>query len=117
MEFANFDLVSSVVWNDLNVKDMDINPHNINAFLSVKLRKKVFLKSKWKHSNLCFLLWSLFVGGYEDFHSLYPECCIETKPTLNYPSLQEVAEPDANQPEKPCGNCRPAYDQVRAAIE
>lgn len=50
-------------------------------------------------------------GGYEDFHSLYPECCIETKPTLNYPSLQEVAEPDANQPEKPCGNCRPAYDQ------
>ncbi|XP_078269536.1 dual specificity protein phosphatase 5 [Rhinoraja longicauda] len=50
-------------------------------------------------------------GGYEDFHSLYPEYCIESKPTLNYPSLQEVAEPDANQLEKPRGNCRPAYDQ------
>ncbi|XP_051883677.1 dual specificity protein phosphatase 5 [Pristis pectinata] len=53
-------------------------------------------------------------GGYEDFHSQYPECCTELKPGLNYTSLQEVKEADAshtNQLEKPCGNCRPAYDQ------
>ncbi|XP_069756186.1 dual specificity protein phosphatase 5 [Narcine bancroftii] len=54
-------------------------------------------------------------GGYEDFHSLYPECCIELKPALNFTGLHEVKDADdvsrTNQPEQPCGNCRPAYDQ------
>ncbi|XP_041065914.1 dual specificity protein phosphatase 5 [Carcharodon carcharias] len=53
-------------------------------------------------------------GGYEDFHSQYPECCSELKPSLNYTSVQEVKETDAshmNQHEKPCSNRRPVYDQ------
>ncbi|XP_038678207.1 dual specificity protein phosphatase 5 [Scyliorhinus canicula] len=53
-------------------------------------------------------------GGYEDFHSQYPECCSELKPSLNYTGVQEVKETDAsrtNQHEKPCSNRRPVYDQ------
>ncbi|XP_072095944.1 dual specificity protein phosphatase 5 isoform X2 [Mobula birostris] len=48
-------------------------------------------------------------GGYEDFHSQYPECCTELKQGFNYSSLQEADASRSNQLENPC---RPAYDQV-----
>ncbi|XP_060698260.1 dual specificity protein phosphatase 5 [Hemiscyllium ocellatum] len=56
----------------------------------------------------------LLKGGYEDFHSQYPECCTELTPGMNYTSVQEVKETDAsptNQHDKPCSNHRPVYDQ------
>ncbi|XP_072882955.1 dual specificity protein phosphatase 5 [Hemitrygon akajei] len=50
-------------------------------------------------------------GGYEDFHSQYPECCTELKQGLNYSSLQEVKETDASRSNQLENPCRPAYDQ------
>uniref|UniRef100_A0A4W3K4M6 protein-tyrosine-phosphatase n=3 Tax=Callorhinchus milii TaxID=7868 RepID=A0A4W3K4M6_CALMI len=51
-------------------------------------------------------------GGYENFHSQYPECCTELKPGLNYSSVQELKEPVSSPIDVPEDTKRrPAYDQ------